>query len=92
MQGKVRLDHLRVEYGDILNDYDFVLQPVPSRKLKVRLVADRETYPSDFLEIRPILQNPSEQAKTVSASSWEPGVIEFSGGSWPTTAGEGLSR
>jgi protocatechuate 3,4-dioxygenase beta subunit len=66
----VRPGRLRVEYGDILNDTDFVLEPVPSGKLTVQTSANTEISPLDLsLEIRPLLQEPTEKAKAVSVHS-----------------------
>jgi protocatechuate 3,4-dioxygenase beta subunit len=77
----VRPGRLRVEYGDILNDTNFVLEPVPTSKLTVRTSANTEISLLDLsLEIRPLLQEPTEKAKAVSVhSSNGQGLFEVPG-------------
>ena len=76
----VRPGRLRVEDGDILEGVDFVLQPVPTGKLTVRMSASTELNPLDLsLEIRPILQDPTETAKSVFVNSRKQGSFEVSG-------------
>jgi protocatechuate 3,4-dioxygenase beta subunit len=75
-----RPGHVRVEYGDILSDIDFVLQPVPARTLRVKAITGYVTDSSDSsLEIRPILQAPTERANSVSIHSKKPGMFERTG-------------
>ncbi|HEY3836195.1 MAG TPA: hypothetical protein VGL72_06470, partial [Bryobacteraceae bacterium] len=70
----IRPGQIHVEYGDILDDVDFVLSPVPARNVKVRLIAESQINPLDGdLEIRPILQDQTEEAESVSVHSLERG-------------------